>query len=47
MTISGSGTRVTATADVQMGSQQVLAWVQARNANGAWGPTVAVWIPAA
>src|SRR5262249_42672405 len=47
MTISGSGTSVTATADVQMGSQEVLAWVQARNASGSWGPALAVWIPAA
>jgi hypothetical protein len=30
-----------------MGSQQVLAWVQAKNANGDWGPALAVWIPAA
>jgi hypothetical protein len=30
-----------------MGAQEVLAYVQARNANGAWGPAMAVWIPAA
>jgi murein tripeptide amidase MpaA len=47
MNIQGSGTSVTATADVEMGAQQVLAWVQAKNANDHWGPAVAVWIPAA
>jgi hypothetical protein len=47
MRITGSGTSVTASARVQEGAQQVLAWVQARNASGAWGPAVAVWIPAA
>jgi hypothetical protein len=40
-------TSVTIKATVQLGAQQVLAWVQAKNANGAWGPAVAVWIPAA
>ncbi|HEY1330538.1 MAG TPA: M14 family zinc carboxypeptidase [Actinomycetota bacterium] len=47
MQIQGQGTSVTATADVTMASQQVLAWVQAKNANGDWGPALAVWIPAA
>jgi len=47
MRLTGSGTSVTAQAKVQKGAQQQLAWVQARNENGAWGPAMAVWIPAA
>jgi carboxypeptidase T len=47
MKIKGKGTRVTATATVKQGSQKVLAWVQAQNADGSWGPALAVWIPAA
>jgi hypothetical protein len=47
MTLNKKDISVTATAKVQMGSQQVLAWVQAKNANGSWGPALAVWIPAA
>jgi murein tripeptide amidase MpaA len=47
MTIKTDGTSVTATAKVTMGSKKVLAYVQAKNANGYWGPVMAVWIPAA
>ena len=47
MRIRGSGTSVTAKAKIQTGAQEVLAWVQAQNANGDWGPAMAVWIPAA
>jgi murein tripeptide amidase MpaA len=47
MNIRGSGTSVTASRKVQMGAQQQLAWVQAKNANGDWGPVQALWIPAA
>ncbi len=47
MTIKDKGISVTATAQVTMGSQQVLAYVQAKNANGYWGPVLALWIPAA
>jgi hypothetical protein len=47
MTLDKKDISVTATAKVTMGSQQVLAWVQAKNANGSWGPALAVWIPAA
>ena len=46
MTIKGHGTTVTATASVKPGSDQVMAWVQAKDADGNWGPAVAVWIPA-
>ena len=46
MKIKGKGTSVTATAKVEMGAQEVLAYVQAKNANGDWGPALAVWIPA-
>ena len=47
MTIDKKDISVTATATVTMGSQKVLAYVQAKNANGSWGPVTAVWIPAA
>jgi carboxypeptidase T len=47
MKIKGEGTSVTATANVKMGGQEVLAYVQAKNAGGHWGPAMAVWIPAA
>jgi hypothetical protein len=47
MTIEGSGTSITATADVTMGAKKMLAYVQAKNANGYWGPATAVWIRAA
>jgi hypothetical protein len=46
MKIKGSGTSVTATADVNPGQKKLLAYVQAKNANGDWGVTQAVWIPA-
>jgi hypothetical protein len=46
MKIKGSGTSVTATADVKAGNKKVLAYVQAKNANGDWGVAQAVWIPA-
>ena len=47
MKIQGKGTSVTATANVKQGAKQVLAYVQAKNADGNWGPAMAVWIPAA
>ena len=47
MTVHGSGTTVTATATVPKGSKKVLAYVQAKDAAGNWGPVVAVWIPKA
>jgi hypothetical protein len=47
MKIQGKGTSVTASASVKKGAQKVLAYVQAKNANGDWGPALAVWIPAA
>jgi hypothetical protein len=47
MSIHGSGTSVTATATVDKGSARVLAWVQAMDAAGNWGPAFAVWIPKA
>ena len=47
MKIEGKGTSVTATATVKTGSKQVLAYVQAQDADGNWGPTQAVWIPKA
>jgi hypothetical protein len=47
MTIKNKGISITATAKVTMGAQEMLAWVQAKNANGDWGPVMAVWIPAA
>ena len=47
MNIKGSGTSITASRKVHLGAQQQLAWVQAQNANGYWGPVQALWIPAA
>jgi hypothetical protein len=47
MDIKGSGTSVTASIVVKAGSKQTLAYVQARDADGNWGPAVAVWIPKA
>jgi len=47
MTIHGSGTSVTATADVNKGAKRVLAYVQGQDSAGNWGPAVAVWIPKA
>ena len=47
MKIHGKGTTVTASADVKPGAKQILAYVQAQNASGDWGPALAVWIPAA
>jgi hypothetical protein len=46
MKIHGSGNSVTATANVKTGARQVLAYVQAQDADGNWGATRAVWIPA-
>jgi carboxypeptidase T len=46
MKIKGNGTDVTATATVKAGSKKVLAYVQAKDKDGNWGPAVAVWIPA-
>lgn len=45
MKIKGNGTSVTASATVKRGADRVLAYVQARDAQGNWGPTRAVWIP--
>ena len=47
MKINGKGTSVTATATVKTGSKRVLAYVQAQDADGNWGPAQAVWIPKA
>ena len=47
MQIKGSGTDVTATAKVAPGTQKKLAWTQAKDADGNWGPIRAVWIPKA
>src|SRR5262249_40501012 len=47
MKVKGSGTKVTLEANVKPGQKKVLAYVQAKNANGDWGATQAVWIPAA
>jgi hypothetical protein len=47
MKIQGKGTSVTATATVKTGSKRVLAYVQAQDADGNWGPAQAVWIPKA
>lgn len=46
MKIKGNGTRVTASIDVKKGAKQALAYIQAQDADGNWGPAVAVWIPA-
>jgi hypothetical protein len=47
MTIHGSGTTVTADADVAKGAKKQLAWVQGQDSAGNWGPAMAVWIPKA
>jgi hypothetical protein len=47
MKIKGSGTSVTASITVKAGSKKTMAWVQAQDADGHWGPAVAVWIPKA
>lgn len=47
MTIKGKGTSVTLTATVQPGAKKQLAYIQAQDADGNWGPAMAVWIPAA
>jgi hypothetical protein len=47
MKIKGSGSRVTATATVKPGAKKMLAYVQGQDADGNWGPAMAVWIPAA
>ena len=47
MKIEGKGTSVTATVSVKKGAKQVLAYVQAQDADGNWGATRAVWIPKA
>ncbi len=46
MKIKGKGTSVTVSSSVKTGSKQVLAYVQAQDADGNWGPAEAVWIPA-
>jgi hypothetical protein len=45
MNIKGSGKSVTAKAKVGKGGKQKLAWTQAKDADGNWGPIRAVWIP--
>lgn len=47
MNVNASGTSATATATVARGQHKALAYVQARDANGDWGPAEAVWIPRA
>ena len=39
-------TKVTLEANVNPGNKKVLAYIQGKNANGDWGVTQAVWIPA-
>lgn len=46
MKIKGNGTSVTASVSVKKGDKEVLAYVQARDKDGNWGPALAVWIPA-
>jgi hypothetical protein len=46
MKINGSGTKVTASITVKKGAKKVLAYVQAQDRDGNWGPALAVWIPA-
>jgi len=47
MKIKGKGTKVDASITVKAGSKKALAYVQAQDAKGNWGPAVAVWIPKA
>lgn len=47
MKVKGKGTSATLSANVKPGSKKQLAYIQGRNANGDWGPAMAVWIPAA
>jgi hypothetical protein len=47
MRIEGSGKSVTATTKVAKKAKQKLAWTQAKDADGNWGPIRAVWIPKA
>ena len=47
MKIEGKGTSVKASITVKAGSKKVLAYVQAQDAKGNWGPALAVWIPKA
>ena len=47
MTIKGSGSEVTAIVKVTPGSRKKLAYTQAKDADGNWGPIRAVWIPKA
>lgn len=47
MQIKGAGTDVTARAKVSPGNKKKLAWTQAKDADGNWGPIRAVWIPKA
>jgi carboxypeptidase T len=47
MTIKGSGSDVTATVTITPGARKKLAWTQAKDADGNWGPVRAVWIPKA
>ena len=47
MTIKGSGSEVTASIKVSPGSKKKLAYVQAKDADGNWGPIQGVWIPKA
>ena len=45
MTIEGSGKSVTAKVKVNPGAKKRLAYTQAKDADGNWGPIRAVWIP--
>jgi hypothetical protein len=47
MEVKGSGSAVKATVKVSPGGRDKLAWTQARDADGNWGPVRAVWIPKA
>lgn len=46
MKLKGSGSSVSISATVKLGADRVLAYVQAQDARGNWGPAEAVWIPA-
>ena len=47
MSITGSGDTVTAKATINAGSKKAIAYTQAKDADGNWGPVRAVWIPKA
>jgi carboxypeptidase T len=45
MKIKGSGSEVDAKVKVKSGKKAQLAWIQAKDKSGNWGPTYAVWVP--